>query len=195
MVASLEMMIEMNKEKKNELNLDSGSNRPQQSSNLIGEEFRSLINTNSRENSEMTIETTRMISEEITNQMSRKLKEIRESLNYQIQDAITSAITDIMLPSIQNTLGKQGRVTYTVVDQGSCGPHEGTKSANFTTVDQGSSGLQRNPKLESGQKTRENRCKTWFTQENCRQISKESSLLYMRTKSRHKGFRKWRSVL
>ena len=43
--------------------LDSGSNRPQQSSNVIGEDFRSLLNTNSRENSEITIDTTRMISE------------------------------------------------------------------------------------------------------------------------------------
>ena len=50
--------------------MDSGSTRPQQSSNLFGEDFRSLLNTNSRENSEMTIETTRMISEENSNQMS-----------------------------------------------------------------------------------------------------------------------------
>ena len=165
-----------NEQSESELNLDLGSNGPQQSSNLIGEEFRSLFNTNSRENSDMTIETTKMLSEEITNQMSRKLNEIRESLNYQIHDAITSEITEKVLLSIQNTLGKQGRVNYTVVDQGSCGPHEGTKSANFTTVDQDWSGLQRNPKVESGQKTRKNRSKTWFTQEDCRQISRQSSV-------------------
>ena len=64
-----------------DLNLDSGSNRPQQSSNLVGEEFRSLLNTNSRENSEMKIETTRMINEEISDQMSREINEIRPSLN------------------------------------------------------------------------------------------------------------------
>ena len=87
-----------------ELNLDLVSNRPQQSSNLNGEDFRSLLNTNSRENSEVTVETNRMISEESSNQMSRKLNEIKESLNYQIQDAISIAITDQILPSIQNTL-------------------------------------------------------------------------------------------
>ena len=38
----------------NELNLDSGSSRAQQSSNLVGEDFRSLLNTNSKENSEVT---------------------------------------------------------------------------------------------------------------------------------------------
>ena len=61
---------------KNEVNLDSGSSRPQQNSNVIGEDFRSLLNTNSRENSEITIETTRMISKK-----SRKLNEIKNSLN------------------------------------------------------------------------------------------------------------------
>ena len=65
---------EDNNASENEANLNSGSNRPQQSSNVIGEDFRSLLNTNSRENSEITIESTRMISEEISNQMSRRSK-------------------------------------------------------------------------------------------------------------------------
>ena len=67
-----------------ELNLDSGSNRPHQNTNLVGEDFRSLLNTNRRENSEVTIETTRLINEEISNQMSRRLDEIKASLNSQI---------------------------------------------------------------------------------------------------------------
>ena len=69
----------------NEVNLDSGSSRPQQSSNVIREDFRSLLNTNSRENSEITIETTRLINEENSHQMSRKLNEIKTSLNSQLQ--------------------------------------------------------------------------------------------------------------
>ena len=60
---------ERNDESENELNLDSESSRPQRNSNATGEDFRSLL-TNSRENSEITIETTRMINEEISNQMS-----------------------------------------------------------------------------------------------------------------------------
>ena len=94
------------------MNLDSGSSRPQQNSNVIGEDFRSLLNTNSRENSEITVETTRMISEEIFNQMSRKLNldldtklKIRKGLNSQIHEAINSVMTETVLPSIQNTLG------------------------------------------------------------------------------------------
>ena len=165
-----------NEQSESELNLDLGSNRPQQSSNLIGEDFRSVLNANSREKSEITVEINRMISEEITNQMSRKLNEIRESLNYQIQDAITSAITDKVLPCIQNTLSKQGRVNYTVGDRGSCGPHESPTAANYTTVDQRSSGLQRNPEVENGLKLREKRNKTWFSQENDGQMSRQSSV-------------------
>ena len=53
-----------------ELHFDSGSSRPQQSSNVVEEDFRSLLNTNSRENGEITIETTTLISEETSNQMS-----------------------------------------------------------------------------------------------------------------------------
>ena len=58
------------------MNLDLESNRLQQSSNVIGEDFRSLLNTNSRENSQVTIETTRIISDEVSNQISRRLNEI-----------------------------------------------------------------------------------------------------------------------
>ena len=48
----------------NDINLDSESSRPQWSSNVTGEDFRSFL-TNSRENSEATIGTTRLINEEI----------------------------------------------------------------------------------------------------------------------------------
>ena len=61
-----------------EINLDSESSRPQRASNVTGEDFRSLL-TNSRENSEITIETNRMIKEKISNQMSRRLNEIKTS--------------------------------------------------------------------------------------------------------------------
>ena len=79
--------------------LDSESNRPQQNSNLSGEDFRSPL-SNSRENSEITIGTTRLINEEISNQMSRRLNEIKTSLDSQIQNAITTAIVETVLPSI-----------------------------------------------------------------------------------------------
>ena len=117
----------------NEVNLDSGSSRPQKNSNLVGEDFRSLLNTNSRENSDITFETTRMISEEISNQVSRNLNESKTSMNYQIQDAINNAITEKVLPSIQNTLERQGRTGLTVVDRGSNELHPSLRTVNSNT--------------------------------------------------------------
>ena len=160
----------------NELNLDSGSNRPHQNSNLVGEDFRSLLNTNSRENSEITIETTRMINEEISNQMAGKLNEIKTSLNSQVQSAISAAITNTILPSIQNTLGTHGRSNFTVVDPGSDGLQLGPRTSNSTMEDQRSSGPQRNPEVVNMLNTKENRPRTCFTQENSRQRSRESSI-------------------
>ena len=159
---------------KNELNLDSESSRPQTNSNMTGEGFRSLL-TNSRENSEITIEAARLINEEISSQMARKLDEIRTSLNSQIQDAIITAITSTVLPTIQNTLNMQGKTNSTVVDRESNGPHLGPKTPNYTVEDQRSSGLQWNPPAENGQKTWNKRSKMCFMHENSRQLSRQSS--------------------
>ena len=175
MIGSYSREDEENNVSENEVNLDSGSSRPQQSSNVIGEDFRSLLNTNSRENSEMTIETSRLISEEISNQMSRKLNEIKTALNSQIKDAITAAITSKMLRSIQNTLEMQGRPNFTMVDRESKGLHPSPRSTDFTLKDRRSSGLQWNAEVENSQKTWEKGSRTCFTQENSRLRSRESS--------------------
>ena len=103
MLGSYSINNEENDLGKKDMNLDSESSRPQRNSNVTGEDSRSLL-TNSRENSEAKIETTRLINEEIANQMSKKLNEIKTSLSSQIQNAITAAITDTVLPSIQKTL-------------------------------------------------------------------------------------------
>ena len=175
MLGSYSREDEENNVSENEVILDSGSSRPQQSSNAIGEDFRSLLNTNSRENSEITIETSRLISEEISNQMSRKLNEIKTGLNSQIKDAITAAIISTVLPSIQNTLEMQGRPNFTMVDRESNEPHPSPRSTDFTLKDRRSSGLQWNAEVGNSQKTWENRSRTCFTQENSRLRSRESS--------------------
>ena len=108
--------------------------------------------------------------------MSRRLNEIKTSLNSQIQNAITAAITDTVLPSIQNVLEMQGRPNFTIVDRASNGTHPAPRTGNSTVEDQRSSGRQRNPEVESSQKTWENRPKTCFTQENSRLRSRESSV-------------------
>ena len=91
-------------ESETELDLESNG---LQTANPISEDFRSLINTNSREYSEITIETARLINNEITYQVTWKLDEIRSDLNTQILEVVNSAITEKVLPSIQNVLGVQ----------------------------------------------------------------------------------------
>ena len=103
-----------------EMTLDAESGRPQRNSNATGEDFRSLL-TNSRKNSEIIIETTRKINEEISNQKSRKLNEIKTSWNSQIQNAITAAIANTVLPFTKNSLEMQRRPNFTMVDRGSNG--------------------------------------------------------------------------
>ena len=129
----------------------------------MGEVFRSLLNPNSKENCKTTIETTGMNSEEIFNQMSRKLNEIKSSLKSQILNAITTAITEKVLPFIQNTLDTQGRAYFTVVNRESVGLQEGPRTSNFTVVDRSSRGLQRSPEVVNTQKIWENHPKTCFT--------------------------------
>ena len=112
MLGSYSRIDEGNYQSENELNLDSESSRPQRNSSLTGEDFRSQL-TNSRENSQITIETTRLINEETCNQMSRRLNEIKTSINSQIQNALTAATTDTVLPSTQNRTDMQGRANFT----------------------------------------------------------------------------------
>ena len=64
MLGSYSRNNEENDLSENDINLDSESSRPQRNSNVSGEDFRSLL-TNSRENSEATIETTRLFNGEI----------------------------------------------------------------------------------------------------------------------------------
>ena len=117
-----------------------------------------------------------MINEEISIQMAGKLNEIKTSLNSQIQSAISAAITNTILPSIQNTLGAQGRSNFTVVDRGSDGLQLGPRTSNSTMEDQRSSGPQRNPEVVNMLKTKENCPRMCFTQANSRQRSRESSI-------------------
>ena len=76
------------------------------------EDFRSLLNSNRRENSESTIETMRLVNSEV----SRKIDELRRELNSQLVDAINSAITEKVLPDIRNIVTSQNPVFREEVD-------------------------------------------------------------------------------
>ena len=78
--------------------------------------YRSLLNTNLSENSEITVETSRAISSEISSQMSRKLEEMKSDLNSHILEAINSAIDEKILPSIENVIANKREAKNTKWD-------------------------------------------------------------------------------
>ena len=73
------------------------------------EDFRTLLASEDRDRCETTMETNRLISEEISHQMNRKI-------DTQITESINSAIHDSILPSIQNSLSGQNSGLGTNVD-------------------------------------------------------------------------------
>ena len=188
MLGSYSRDDEENNVSENDVNLDSGSSRPQQSSNVIGEDFRSLLNTNSRENSEITIETTRLINDEISSQLSRKLIEIKTSLNSQIQNAISAVITNTVLPSIQNTLNMQGEPNFTIMNPRSNEPHQGLKTASSASKDLRSSERQRNPGADITQETWGECSKTSPVEGNHRHMSRDSSVDSYNSEQNHDTF-------
>ena len=85
--------------------------------------YRSLLNTNLSENSEITVETSRMINSEISSQMSRKIEEMKSDLNSHILEVINSAIEERILPSIENVIAGSRKVKNTKWDLRSDGRH------------------------------------------------------------------------
>ena len=115
-----------------------------QAANPTSEDFKSLIITSIRENSEVTIETARMINIEITSQDTRKLEEIRENLNTQKSDVINSAIAEKVLPSIQNLLGVQRSGSNSMRDHKS-GRINRSPGVHFSNMDRQSGRLDNSP--------------------------------------------------
>ena len=80
------------------------------------EDFRTLLTSEDRNRCETTMKTNRLISEEISYQMNRKIDELKRNLDTQITESINSAIHDSILPSIQNSLSGQHSGLGTNVD-------------------------------------------------------------------------------
>ena len=77
---------------------DSRSNGTRSDMARNCEDFRSLLNTENRIENEVTIDTSRFLSTEISQQMSRKLDEFKRELNTQITESICSAIQETIHP-------------------------------------------------------------------------------------------------
>ena len=134
-----------------------------------------MLNTNSRENSEITVETPRIIGDETAIQVTRKLKDIRSSSNLQIQEATNTAIAETAHPFIENSLVAHGRANINMEDQRANGLQGSRRAPKFTMVDIRSRGLQRNSEVANPQKTKENRLKMGLSRRNQREMSRDSS--------------------
>ena len=105
------------------IEVDSESRAQQWGLGQTDGNYRLLLNTNPSENSEITVETSRLINFEISAQMSRKLEEMKSDLNSHILEAINSAIDEKILPSIENVIASNWEATNTNWDLRSDGRH------------------------------------------------------------------------
>ena len=106
-----------------QIGIDPESERRQQALDQNEPNYRSLLNTNLSENSEITVETSRMINSEISLQMSRKIEEMKSDLNSHILEVINSAIEERILPSIENVITSNREAKNTKWDLRSDGRH------------------------------------------------------------------------
>ena len=74
--------------------MDLESNALRQNANPFSEVFRPLLNTSSTENREKPIETARMINDDNTSQVVRKLDELKSDMTSPILEPINSAVTE-----------------------------------------------------------------------------------------------------
>ena len=118
----------------NENTLDQRSDeREGQDRNV--EDYQTFLNNNPSENSCLTIETSRVISSEISSQMSRKFQEMQTSLSSQILDVINTAIDTRVLPSNKNAVRRQNSAKNTSLDLRSDGLHEDTAAPGNSQKD------------------------------------------------------------
>ena len=93
--------------------IDSRSNEPRQDMFRNCEE---LLNTENTSENGVALDTTRLISTEISQPVTRKSDELKRDSNTQITESINSAIHGTILPSLQNSLSSQNRRFGTNVD-------------------------------------------------------------------------------
>ena len=137
-----------------QIEIDPESSRRQPGFSHEESNYRSLLNTNLSENSEITVETSRAISSEISSQMSRKLEEMKSDLNSHIMEVINSAIDEKILPSIENVIVNHRECKNAKLDLRSDGRHPSRNVPMDQTLDLGSYGRH---KIKFGQQVQDSR--------------------------------------
>ena len=86
------------------LEMDLGSGRRRENTDLVGENIRSSLNANMSVNSEITAESSRAINSEISPRMSRRFEEIKSNLNSHILEVLNAAIEEKVSPTIRSVV-------------------------------------------------------------------------------------------
>ena len=139
-----------------QIDIDPESRRRQQDLDQNEANYWSLLNTNLSENSEITVETSRMINSEISSQMSRKIEEMKSDLNSHILEVIISAIEEKILPSIENVITSNREVKNTKWDLRSGGRHPDRNTQTTQNSDLESHGRHKNKFCQHVQDSGEN---------------------------------------
>ena len=149
-----------------QLEIDPESRRRQRDLDQNEGNYRSLLNPNVSENSEITAETSRMIKSEISSQMSRKIEEMKSELNSHILEVINSAIEEKILPSIENVITSNREAKNTKWDLRSDGRHPDRNIQMTQNSDLESHGWHKNNFCQQVPDSRENFPKLIATSSN-----------------------------
>ena len=118
------------------------------------------------ENSEITVETSRMINSEILSQMSMKIEEMKSNLNSHVLEVINSAIEERILPSIENVITSNREAKSTKWDLRSDGRHPGRNIQMTQNSDLESHGRHKSKLCHQVQESEENFSKLIATSSN-----------------------------
>ena len=149
-----------------QIEIDPESRRRQQDLDQNEPSYRSLLNTNLSENSEITVETSRMTNSEISSQMSRKIEEMKSDLNSHILEVINSAIEERILPIIENVITNNREAKNTKWDLRSDGRHKNRKIQMTQNSDLESHGRHKSKFCQQVQDSGENFPKLISTSSN-----------------------------
>ena len=159
-----------------QIEIDPESSRRHQGIGQEESNYRSLLNTNLSENSEITVETSRAISSEISSQMSRKLEEMKSDLNSHILEVINSAIDEKILPSIENVIANKRETKNAKWDLRSDGRHPDRNIQMTQNSDLESHGRHKSKFCQQVQDSGENFPKLITTSSNQNNHCRESPL-------------------
>ena len=130
------------RENNSELEMDLGSGRRRENTNLVGENIRSSLNANMIVNSEITDVSSRAFNSENSPQMSRRFEEIKSNLNSHISEVLNTAIEEKVLPSIRSVVEVSEGAKSTKWDLRSDGRHPNMTSQMPQVHDHESDGRQ-----------------------------------------------------